>query len=157
MWRSAWRWTFVALIVLGSLSNAVALPQSIWWDNHDDATSEPMASALNASSTPPLLLIRPDNLPRLLVLSRYLRDDARFEIVAHRLPATRIENAASLYVLNPDAYVRRLVARTTDCPLRPLALETGRATPADNLHASLSHYRGATVDALWTPAGGTCR
>lgn len=155
MWRSAWRWTFVALIVLGSLSNAVALRQSIWWDNHDDASSGPMANVINASPSP-LLLIKPDNLPRLLVLSRYLRDDARFEIVAPGLKTPRIANIASVYVLSPDAFMRRVLARTDGCRLRPVALDM-RATPADDLHASLSRYRGSTVDALWQPVGGACR
>jgi uncharacterized membrane protein len=148
--RIAWRSALVALLVLGSVSNAVGIRQSIWWDNHDDATSQSMADAVNVSPAAPLLLVKPDNVPRLLVLSRYLRDDASFEIITpavRRLPAGA---AGSVYLLSPDDRLRMLAMQATSCPLAPVPLDF-QATPADELHASLSKFRGGVVDALWRP------
>jgi uncharacterized membrane protein len=149
-WQTAWRSAFVAIVVLGVVSNVVGIGQVVWWDNHDDAASQLMADAVNASSAPPLLLIKPDNVPRLLVLSRYLRSDARFEVVTPALQPTGIASTPSLFVLGPHAFMLRIAAQATGCSFEPVPLQLTR-TPADDLHASLAQYRGGPGDVLWRP------
>lgn len=154
-WRAAWRTAFVGLVLCGVVSDVVGVQQPVWWDNHDDAHSRPMAEAIDAAAAPPLLLLRPQNIPKLLVLSRYLRDDARFEIADRDTGSSDLRPSSALFALAPNTYLRRAVLRSTGCSLQPVPLATAD-TPADRLHAALAHYRGGTVGALWRAAGASC-
>ena len=150
-WRVAWRSTYVALIVLGCVSNAIGVRQTIWWDNHDDVLAEPTAAAINSVASP-LLLLRHDDMPRLLVLSRYLRDDARIEIVTPAIRSSGIDHVPGLFVLSPDEKVRRAVAAATGCPLAPVEIASRPASAADAFHAALyAHRKLEYPGGLWAP------
>jgi uncharacterized membrane protein len=157
--RYVWVCAFAGLIALGTVSSAIGNRQPIWWDNHDDAASQPMAAAINAAGSAPLLLVNPGNVPRLLVMSRYLRDDARFEILTPASDPASVANVASVYALTPGTFMRGLLSRAHRCPLERVPLQS-TTTTADELHADLAQLRGDAVDAIWKPsppAGRACR
>lgn len=95
-----WFGVLAAVLVAACGSDAINSAARVWWDNDDNYPSTTMAQAINASTSPPLV-VSEGHWAEVLVMSHYVSSDTRFLLFKFS-PPTRLPLARNTFLLAPS-------------------------------------------------------
>jgi hypothetical protein len=98
--NAPWLAAFCAVLALGAASSGESSGAPMWWDNQDHYPSTSIANSINGAGSSPLV-VSLGPAPEVLVLSHYLRADARFLLLPDRGRLPR-GLARSTFLLTPS-------------------------------------------------------